>query len=103
MEEELGAETEMSQAELQVKRELSWLEMEDITLTFPKESGWSVSPASISRRFLVDHNIMLPTNNIKISEDSLIKDGDVEPIGVLKLDILLDASTMPKDVNVNAR
>ena len=93
----------LSQAEMKVQKELSWLEIEDVKITFPHGSGWILSPASISRRFLVDNNIVLPVGNLRIREDSLIKDGDVEPVGLLKLDIILDRTAMPKDISVSAR
>lgn len=94
----------MTQAQQAIKRELSWLELEDLSITFRSQSGWTVTPASVSRRILVSQNIVLPSEQISISEDSLIREGDVEPIGMLKINILLDDGLEPmqKDVVISA-
>ena len=82
-------------------KELSWLELEELEISFVEGSGWTATPETISRRIFVDMNIMLPADQIRIRDDSLVKEGDVEPIGTIKIDILLEGGLMPMEKSVN--
>ena len=102
---ELEDGVEMSAEQQQLMRELSWLELEVLSIDFTAGSGWTVSPATISRRILVCMQIVIPTEQIQIAQDSLIKEGDVEPQGTLRINILLDDDLEPmkKDIVISAK
>merc|ERR1712048_1074570 len=51
---------EMSAEQQQLMRELSWLELESLSINFTAGSGWTVSPATIARRILVCTQIVIP-------------------------------------------
>ena len=58
---------------------------------------------TIARRLLVCNKIVVPAENITVLDDSLVRLGDVEPRGVLKISIAYDGnvSSIEKSIEIS--
>lgn len=97
-------DSDMTAEQASVKREFSWLELEEISISFASNSGWRVSPGTISRKILIQSKIVIPPEDIQIAPDSLIKLNDEEPVGILKIYVSIDPSMEPimKEISVTS-
>lgn len=100
----MAMDSDMTAEQASVKREFSWLELEEISISFASNSGWRVSPETISRKILIQSKIVIPPEDIHIAPDSLIKLDDEEPVGILKIYVTIDPSMEPimKEISVTS-